>query len=191
MGGGPRHHHGPPHQHDQHQHHFIPAMGHAALLPLYDPFLRYVVREQTFKRRLVDHLGLGRGSRVLDVGCGTGTLAILLAAARPGVTVLAIDPDASVLERARTRAAAAGAVIAFAAGSATALPYADGSFDRVTSTLMAHHLSTAEKAAMFAEIRRVLAPAGELHLVDAGPARSRLGRALQRLLKPRVLRIAS
>jgi SAM-dependent methyltransferase len=70
---------------------------------------------------------------------------------------------------------------------ATELPFADGAFDRVTSTLMAHHLPTGEKRQMFAEICRVLAPSGELHLVDIGPALSSIGRSVQRLLRPSVL----
>jgi hypothetical protein len=51
---------------------------------------------------------------------------------------------------------------------------------------MAHHLTTAEKEQMFAEIRRVLVPLGELHPVDVGPARSGIGRAIQRVLRPPV-----
>jgi ubiquinone/menaquinone biosynthesis C-methylase UbiE len=171
----------------EHHHHFIPAMGHPALTPLYDSFARLVARERTFKRRLVERLGLRPGSRVLDVGCGTGTLAIMIAGAYPGVDVSAIDADAEVLGRARAKADAAGVAIAFQQAMATELPFAAGSFDRVTSTLMAHHLPTDAKQQMFAEIRRVLVPDGELHLVDIGPARGGLARSVQRLLRPGVL----
>jgi len=101
--------------------------------------------------------------------------------------VTGIDPDGEMLSRANKKSAAAGARTTFELASATELPFADGSFDRVTSTLMAHHLPTAAKEAMFAEARRVLAPAGELHLVDIGPARGSLARSLQRLLRPHVL----
>ena len=175
------------HEHGHHHHHFIPAMGHPALTPFYDAFARTIAREQTFKRRLVDRLALRPGARVLDVGCGTGTLAIMIAAVRADVAVAAIDGDGEILERARAKAGAAGARIDFRQALATELPFADGSFDRVTSTLMAHHLETADKQQMFAEIRRVLAPGGELHLVDLGPAKSGLARSLQRRLRPRML----
>jgi len=174
------------HEH-QHHHHFLPGLVHPALTPFYDTFARLVARESTFKRRLVDRLQLQAGQRVLDVGCGTGTLALMIAEAHPDVEVTGIDPDEEMLSRARKKVSAAGASITFELGSAASLPFADGSFDRVTSTLMAHHLPTPEKEAMFAEVRRVLAPTGELHLVDIGPARSSMARSLQRVLRPHVL----
>lgn len=174
-------------QEHPHHHHFLPAMGHPALTPFYDSFARLVAREKTFKGRLVERLGLRAGSRVLDVGCGTGTLAIMIASAGTGADVTAVDGDPDILERARAKARAAGVSIDFQHAMATELPFDDGMFDRVTSTLMAHHLATDAKQQMFAEIRRVLAPAGELHLVDVGPALSSLGRSVQRLLRPNVL----
>jgi ubiquinone/menaquinone biosynthesis C-methylase UbiE len=178
------------HEHPHHHHHhhdFLPGMGHPALTPFYDTFARLIARESTFKRRLVERLQLRAGQRVLDVGCGTGTLALMIARAQPDVAVTGIDPDEEMLSRARKKAAAAGARITFEMASAAELPFADGSFDRVTSTLMAHHLPTPAKEAMFTEIRRVLAPMGELHLVDIGPARNPMARSLQRVLRPHVL----
>lgn len=171
----------------EHEHHYVHAMGHAALTPLYDPIARLIAREQTFKRRLVERLGLRGSHRVLDVGCGTGTLAVMIARERSDIEVTGVDGDADILIRARSKAAAAGVRVAFRAAMATELPFADGSLDRVTSTLMAHHLPTSAKLQMFTEIRRVLTPTGELHLVDIGPARSGFGRTLQGLLRPRVL----
>jgi ubiquinone/menaquinone biosynthesis C-methylase UbiE len=175
------------HEHPHHHHHFLPGMGHPALTPFYDTFARLIARESTFKRRLVERLGLRAGQRVLDVGCGTGTLALMIAEARPDAEITGIDPDEEMLSRARKKATAAGARIRLERASAAELPFADGSFDRVTSTLMAHHLPTPAKQAMFAEIQRVLAPTGELHLVDIGPARAAVARSLQRLLRPHVL----
>jgi ubiquinone/menaquinone biosynthesis C-methylase UbiE len=174
----------PTHEHEQH---YIPAMGHAALTPLYDPFIRLMGRERRFKGRLIEHLRLSPGQRVLDVGCGTGTLAVMIGREHPAVEITGIDGDTDILERARSKAADAGVRATFRVAMATELPFGDGSFDRVTSTLMAHHLPTSAKTQMFAEIRRVLAPGGELHLVDIGPAASAIGRAVQRLVRPHQL----
>jgi ubiquinone/menaquinone biosynthesis C-methylase UbiE len=111
----------------------------------------------------------------------------MIAGAHRDIEVTAIDGDAEILDRARKKAEAAGVRVAFHEAMATELPFPDSSFDRVTSTLMAHHLPTSAKQQMFAEIRRVLAPNGELHLVDVGPARSAVARSIQQLLRPRVL----
>jgi ubiquinone/menaquinone biosynthesis C-methylase UbiE len=171
----------------EHGHRYIPAMGHTALTPLYDPFIRLAGRERRFKGRLIEHLRLIPGQRVLDVGCGTGTLAVMIGRARRDVEVTGIDGDEDAVARARRKAADAGVRASFRVALATELPFPDASFDRVTSTLMAHHLPSAAKAQMFAEIRRVLLPGGELHLVDIGPARSQIGRALQRLARHSML----
>jgi len=81
------------------------------------------------------HAAIASGEQVLDVGCGTGTLAVEAARAAPGVRVTGLDADASILARARKRAAGAGLEIGFDKGMSTTLPYRDASFDVVLSTL--------------------------------------------------------
>ncbi len=84
---------------------YIPAAGHAAFTRLYDPVLALTTRESTFRSRLLAAVrdGLPQGGRVLDVGCGTGTLAIALAAARPDAQVAALDGDPEALALARAK----------------------------------------------------------------------------------------
>jgi ubiquinone/menaquinone biosynthesis C-methylase UbiE len=162
---------------------FVPALAFEALTPLYDAVVAATMRERAFRRRLVAGLDLRPGQRVLDVGCGTGTFAIMLAAAAPGAAVVGVDVDPRILARARNKAARAGAAVEWVLGSALDLPFPASSFDRVTSSLMLHHLTTPEKRTALASIRRVLRPGGALHVADFGRPRSaytRLAAALFR-----------
>ena len=113
------------------------------------------------------------GHRVLDIGCGTGSLVVLTKQLFPDVDVVGLDPDENALTRATRKAHRVGASIHFDRGFADALPYPAGSFDRVLSSFMFHHLQRDEKARTLREIRRVLKADGTLHLLDFGrPGRS-------------------
>jgi ubiquinone/menaquinone biosynthesis C-methylase UbiE len=163
---------------------FVPALRFRWLTPLYDPVLRRVMREEAFKRRLIAQANLGGRNRVLDLGCGTGTLTILAKRLHPDTDIVGLDPDPEVLERAATKTAEAGVDVAWDQGFATRLPYPDRSFDRVLSSLMTHHLVRTDRRAAFREVLRVLRPGGEFHLVDFGPPRTLLMRAVAALLRP-------
>lgn len=148
---------------------YVPALRYRALTALYDPIVRLTSREGAFKRRLLEIAELKGRDRVLDLGCGTGTLAIAARQAQPGAEVTGLDGDAEVLERARQKASSADAQIHFDQGLSTDLPYGDGSFDVVLSTLFFHHLEPAAKRATASEIARVLHPGGRLLVADWGP----------------------
>jgi ubiquinone/menaquinone biosynthesis C-methylase UbiE len=156
---------------------YIHAMGHRALTPLYDPFIRLVLRERILRERLIERLSLRAGSRLLDVGCGTGTLAILARQKYPHAEVIGIDGDPEIVDLAGRKAAAVGAKVKFRVALATELPFEDRSIDFVTNTFVMHHLPRADKARCFEECLRVLRPGGQIHVVDFGPPRSRVGRA--------------
>lgn len=147
---------------------YIPAFGHDLLSPLYDPMLRWIMRESRFKRQLVEQARIEAGHRVLDLGCGTGTLTILLKRAHPEAEVVGLDGDPKILDIARTKARTAGADITFNHGMAFQLPYSDDSFDRVLSSLVLHHLTTENKRLTLREVVRALRPGGELHAADFG-----------------------
>lgn len=156
---------------------YVGAMGHFSRLDLYDPLVRVAVRERRFKRRLLVEAGLRPGFRVLDLGCGTGTLALMAKRAEPGADVYALDGDPAAIRLAQQKIARAGTLIELQLGFAQQLPYPDACFDRVLSTLLLHHLSHNGKSAALAEVARVLAPSGELHLADFGRPANRLMRA--------------
>jgi ubiquinone/menaquinone biosynthesis C-methylase UbiE len=125
---------------------------------------------------------------VVDVGCGTGTLAIALAT--DGADVVGVDGDAEVLALARAKPGADA--VQWRKGLATALPLASASADRVVMSLLLHHLDAGAKRAALAEAVRVLRPGGRLHVADWGRPRDALTRvgawALTRVDGPEGLR---
>lgn len=160
---------------------YIPALGHDFLTPLYDTLLRLFMREEEFKGRLVAQARIGDGNRVLDLGCGTGTLSLMVKRVHHEAEVVGLDGDSNVLEIARRKAAKAGVELVLDQGMSYQLPYHDSSFDRVLSSLMLHHLTTADKQRTFGEVFRVLRPGGWLHVVDFGPPRSLYSRLVARI----------
>jgi ubiquinone/menaquinone biosynthesis C-methylase UbiE len=148
---------------------YVPAATYDLLLPLYDPVLRWLMRERRFKTRLLEQADIQPGARVLDLGCGTATLALLAKQREPEAEVFAVDGDPKVLEIARKKVASSGVSINLDEALASRLPYADASFERVLCSLVFHHLTRAEKMEALGEVRRVLAKGGSFHLVDFGP----------------------
>lgn len=144
---------------------YIPALGKRWLLPLYDPML-WLLGADSSKQPLIEQAQIKPGLRVLDIGCGTGSLAAMIKKMHPDAEVFGIDPDPAALAVAERKAKRRGLAIEFDRGFADHMPYADASFDRVFSSFMFHHLGADEKASTLAEIRRVLKPGGSLHLLD-------------------------
>lgn len=149
---------------------YAPALGHRALTRFYDPVVAATTRERTFKTALVRQARIGPGMSALDLACGTGTLALMLAAAAEGVQVAGVDGDPDVLSIARRKALAASVAIDYQQGMSDQLTFVNAQFDRVLSSLFFHHLDDAAKCSTLAEIHRVLKPGGELHIADWGRA---------------------
>ena len=146
------------------RHDYLPAAGHDVLLPAYDLLTRLLGMPPAYDA-LVAQAELHDEARVLEIGCGTANLTIRAKRAHPGVELTGVDPDPRALARARRKAQGLSNV-RFEKGYAQELPYADGSFDRVLSSMMLHHLEADVKAAALAEAFRVLRPGGSLHVVD-------------------------
>ena len=144
---------------------YVPATGRDAFLWLYDPLTRLAGAQKIF-RSLIDQAEIRPNQAVLDIGCGTGTLAVLIKRLHPTVAVTGLDPDPKALARARTKAERAGVAVRFDRGFADALEYGDASFDRVFSSMMFHHLRKDDRPKALAEIHRVLKPGGSLEFMD-------------------------
>jgi ubiquinone/menaquinone biosynthesis C-methylase UbiE len=167
---------------------YLPAAGHDWTLPLYDPLVKLLGGDRA-RRTLVDQADLRAGHRVLEIGCGTGTLVVMIKRLHPGAEVIGLDPDPKALARARRKAEGASARIQFDQGFGDELPYTEASFDRVFSSLMFHHLGRDGKEATLREARRVLRPGGILSLLDfAGPEAGAGGFLARRLHSSHQLR---
>src|SRR5258708_1390950 len=135
---------------------YVPAAGRAWLTPLSDPLMALTMRERTFRPALLAAvLADPRPSVVLDVGCGTGTLAGQLAEADASVRVLGFDGDEEVLARARHKVTGFGERVRFGKSPADALPVEDASADVVVASLLLHHLSPTSKLEALRESHRV------------------------------------
>ena len=153
--------------------HFIPAMGQRRLTWLYDLSGR-LAGVTTMHRYLIERAGIEPGQDVLEIGTGTGNLALRVKRGRPTATVTGLDPDRTALDQAERKARRRRLDVRFDLGYADALPYSDASQDRVLSSLMFHHLDDDGKTGALSEALRVLRPGGELHLLDfAGHQHSR------------------
>lgn len=166
---------------------YVPAAGYDFLTPLYDPVLRITTREVAFKLRLL-HKGLtSEARRVLDLGCGTGTLLVLARKQTTAASLLGVDGDAGVLRIAASKTRSTNGGVRLVRALSSGLPFSDASFDRVFSSLMLHHLTRAEKLRTLGETLRVLRPGGSFHVADWGPPHTALMRLLSLPLRLRIL----
>ncbi len=162
---------------------YVPAAGRRVFTPFYDAVNAVAMRQGQWRPRLVERALSSRASgsaaamRILDLGCGTGEMALAIARAAPDVHLIGVDGDPDVLERAAVKARAEGVELELHEALADRLPLPDADLDCVLSTLMFHHLLPAAKRAALAEAWRILRPGGRLLVCDIGRAGDPLMRA--------------
>lgn len=153
------------------------------LTPWYDRLVAWTVRDAEMKASLLMHAKVAPGERVLDVGCGTGTLLLQLASHVREARLAGVDADPEMLRQAEAKAAAAGIGMELTPAWADALPFGDGAFDVVLSSLFFHHLQPPDKQQSLREIWRVLRPGGRVLIADFGRSASWLGRGSFQLIR--------
>ena len=161
---------------------FIPALRFNWLTPVYDWLIGKTMPERKFKAALIDNAALLNG-KVLDFGCGTGTLTVMIKQAQPDTTVIGIDVDTEILKKATQRIEEKQLDIILTSYNGAILPYPEKHFEKVVSCLVFHHLDTESKGRAFREIFRVLKTNGELHIADFGRSASLLQRLLFNIIR--------
>lgn len=160
---------------------FTPALGHAALTPLYDAAIALMTREGRWRGALVRQIAPNSDDVILDVGCGTGSLALRIKRAAPQATVIGIDPDGEILRRARGKARHAGVAIDFEQEYANAAGrFVGRDITKIVSSLVLHQVPMTEKRAGLKAMYAALRPGGEIHIADYGLQRTPLMRSLFR-----------
>lgn len=157
---------------------YIPALKYHFLTPIYDWFIWLTMPEIKVKKRLIQQADIKKGQAILDFGCGTATLTLLMEELHPGCTIVGLDVDPQILIIANEKLKLENSSIQLKEFDGKTLPFADASFDKVLSFWVFHHLTTDQKHHALREIRRVLKPDGELHIADWGKAENGLMRFL-------------
>jgi SAM-dependent methyltransferase len=140
---------------------------HSPLLYDFTVWLAFLGKEGAFRDKVLRLARIAESESVLDVGCGTGTLAIA-AKRRVGDNgaVYGVDASVEMIARAERKTQKAGVQVLFRNSLAEALPFPDAQFDLVLSTVMLHHLPAKARLQCAKEIRRVLKPGGRVLAVD-------------------------
>lgn len=157
---------------------YVYALKWQFLNGVYDAFVTLTLPENEFRQKMVDRLSPSPGSQVLDLGCGTGTLALWIARAFPKVKIIGIDGDQNILHQAAKKGQIAKADVHFQEACTEKLPFEDSTFDTVVSCLVFHHLTPAVKRLALHEARRVLKPGGRILIMDWGKPNSRIAASL-------------
>ncbi|HEX8992002.1 MAG TPA: class I SAM-dependent methyltransferase [Anaerolineales bacterium] len=164
-------------------HKYVPALGLRWLTPLYDALVDGPMSAARMRQAVFAQLGDLSGRAVLDVGCGTGTLAMMIQQANPAAHVAGLDGDRQILQIAHTKARRSRLTTEFTEAMSDTMPFGDASFDFVLTTLMLHHLTKDGKQGTAVEMYRVLRPGGTLLGLDFAEPRGPMGRGLRPLTR--------
>lgn len=150
---------------------YIPPAHYDFLLPFYDIGCVLLGFGRNFRCKIIRHLGLWGAEHILDVGCGTGTLLIMLKEIYPSVFAEGLDPDKKALQIASQKSHRNNANILLHCSTMDNMPFESNSYDIVVSSLVFHHIQENNRFESLKECLRILKPQGRMLLVDFGPPR--------------------
>lgn len=157
---------------------YIPALKYHFLTPIYDWFIRLTMPELKVKNQLIQQAELQTGEKILDFGCGTATLTLLIEEQTTDCFIIGLDTDPQIMAIATKKISQNKSSITLTLYDGETIPFSEATFDKVLSSWVFQHLTTSQKIAAFKEINRVLKPQGELHIADWGKAETKLMRFL-------------
>ncbi|WP_409428992.1 methyltransferase domain-containing protein [Mycobacterium sp. SMC-11] len=165
---------------------FTPALGRLAPARFFD-YVVALTRERLWRGLTVMHLAPRPGDTILDVGCGTGSLALLAARVEPQANIVGLDPDPEILAVARQKDAESESAgrVRWVTGMGDDLVASVGaeSMDGVMSSLVLHQCPMDVKRAILASMFAVLRPGGRLVIADFGWQRTPLMRLAFRFVQ--------
>lgn len=144
---------------------YIPALRFNWLTRFYDYLLGITFPEKKIKQALINQCTLNGSEKLLDFGIGTATLSLMIKQQFQAVSITGIDVDNKILKIAKKKT---GAAVDLQRYDGSNLPFNEGAFDIIVSSLVFHHIPTANKKNVLQELYRVLKPGGELHIADFG-----------------------
>ena len=163
---------------------FVPAAGVQWLTPCYDPAMALLTRERTWRPHLVNQIAPRTGERVLDLGCGTGALTVMIQQACPAAEVIGLDIDRDALRVARAKARIARTPTSFwhaQAGDPLTVPmFRSRSFDKIVSNFLFQRWTVDQKFRALAYAGNILRSGGELHILYWAEPANRATRVLMR-----------
>lgn len=152
---------------------FVPALRYRKLTKLFDFFLALSFPEKKVKQALINQLQLKGNETILDFGCGTGTLAIMIKEQYPSVNIIGIDVDDDIIAIAEQKIKARGLRIPVKKYDGQNLPFIGyQQFDKIVSSLVFHHIPTPAKRSLLNQLYRLIKPGGELHIADFGKGKN-------------------
>jgi ubiquinone/menaquinone biosynthesis C-methylase UbiE len=162
---------------------FVPALRLHRLTGAYDRVVGLVTREQRWRAELLRRLAPTASDRIVDVGCGTGTFALMVARACPMAGMIAVDPDEAILKIASAKPGAASVDWRRGHGDELGEVLEGRSMTKVVSSLVLHQCPLETKTAILRSMFEVLEPGGQLFIADYGLQRTLLMRTLFRTVQ--------